>query len=314
MACTTTVGKSVPTGDLVGNSGTPVDNQVAVFTAANTIEGNANFTYDSGTGELAVTGLLSVDNLSIDGNNITATDTNGGIILKGNGTGNVQIGNFVFDGDQTVESAQDNYVFTYDHAAGTIGLEASASGGNVSNTGTPANNQLAVWTNSTTIEGTSALVFDDTTNDSFIVGDANTTATIGLNNTTVLTDNGLGTRTLSNITDLDTTTEDTINQFTVETDSTTAWTLALADNYNYMRASNASAITITVPPNSSVAFPIGSTILIEQTGAGAVTITNGSGVTLNAANSNLSTSAQYEVLQLVKVATDVWTVIGGTAT
>lgn len=35
-------------------------------------------------------------------------------------------------------------------------------GGNVSNTGTPVNNQLAIWTNSTTIEGSSSLTYDGT--------------------------------------------------------------------------------------------------------------------------------------------------------
>ena len=44
---------------------------------------------------------------------------------------------------------------------GTTQTTASAGGGgNVSNTGTPANNQLAVWTNATTIEGDSNLTWD----------------------------------------------------------------------------------------------------------------------------------------------------------
>ena len=50
------------------------------------------------------------------------------------GTGNVLLGNFTFDADQSVGSGQDNYVMTYDHSAGTIGLEAAASGGGASNT------------------------------------------------------------------------------------------------------------------------------------------------------------------------------------
>jgi hypothetical protein len=39
-----------------------------------------------------------------------------------------------------------------------------AGGGNVSNTGTPLNNQVAVWTNATTIDGSVNFTFDDTTN------------------------------------------------------------------------------------------------------------------------------------------------------
>lgn len=45
------------------------------------------------------------------------------------GTGQVAIGNFKFDTDQSVGSGQDNYVLTYDHANTQISLEAAASGG-----------------------------------------------------------------------------------------------------------------------------------------------------------------------------------------
>lgn len=56
-------------------------------------------------------------------------------------------------------------------------LSATASGGNVSNTGTPVNNQIAVWTNATTIEGDADLTFDTATN----------TLTTGIVNSTTLT-------------------------------------------------------------------------------------------------------------------------------
>ena len=42
------------------------------------------------------------------------------------GTGNLALGNFTLDADQSVGSGQDNYVMTYDHSAGTIGLEAAS--------------------------------------------------------------------------------------------------------------------------------------------------------------------------------------------
>ena len=57
---------------------------------------------------------------------------NGNITLTPNGTGNVSIGNFTFDADQSVGSSQDNYVLTYDHSAGTISLEAASGGGGAS--------------------------------------------------------------------------------------------------------------------------------------------------------------------------------------
>jgi hypothetical protein len=72
---------------------------------------------------------LRVDNLKLDANTISSTNTDGNITLTPNGTGNVSIGNFSFDADQTVGASQDNYVLTYDDATGLISLEASAGGG-----------------------------------------------------------------------------------------------------------------------------------------------------------------------------------------
>lgn len=68
-------------------------------------------------------------NLDVQANVINTSTVNGGITLTPNGTGNVTLGNFVFDGDQTVGAGQDNYVLTYDNGAGTIQLEVSGSGG-----------------------------------------------------------------------------------------------------------------------------------------------------------------------------------------
>jgi hypothetical protein len=41
--------------------------------------------------------------------------------------------NYVFNVNETVGSGQDNYVLTYDHSSGEIGLEASSGGGGLSN-------------------------------------------------------------------------------------------------------------------------------------------------------------------------------------
>lgn len=49
--------------------------------------------------------------------------------LTPKGTGNVKLGVFTLDGDQTVGVGQDNYVLTYDNATGLISLEAPSGGG-----------------------------------------------------------------------------------------------------------------------------------------------------------------------------------------
>ena len=54
---------------------------------------------------------------------------NSDITINPHGTGNVLLGTMEFDSDQTIGAGQDNYVLTYDNAAGLISLEAAAGGG-----------------------------------------------------------------------------------------------------------------------------------------------------------------------------------------
>ena len=90
----------------------------------------------------------------------------------------------------------------------------------------------------------------------------------------------------------------------------TTYTAVLGDDGDLITCDNASAIALTIPPNSSVAFGIGTQINVMQLGAGQVTITAGAGVTLRSAGSKLKTSAQYAVATCCKIATDTWVVIG----
>lgn len=106
---------------------------------------------------------------------------------------------------------------------------------------------------------------------------------------------------------------------TINAQSGTTYTFALADGSAaggnpLVTASNAAAQTYTVPPNSSVAFPIGTQIDLVQQGAGAVTFAPGSGVTLNSEGSLLTMGGQYSGATLIKTATDTWTVFVGLST
>ena len=93
--------------------------------------------------------------------------------------------------------------------------------------------------------------------------------------------------------------------------STAASTTALiTDDGKLITMSNASANTFTVPPNSSVAFGIGTQINIAQLGVGQTTIVAGAGVTLNSAGAKLKLSAQYAVATCVKTDTNEWFVVG----
>jgi hypothetical protein len=99
----------------------------------------------------------------------------------------------------------------------------------------------------------------------------------------------------------------------IATESGTSRTFALTDIGNYIRTTSASATTVTIPPNSSVAFPIGAEIIVFQAGAGTVTFAAGSGVTINSKDGALSLSAQYAAATCKKVATDTWDLIGDLA-
>lgn len=88
----------------------------------------------------------------------------------------------------------------------------------------------------------------------------------------------------------------------------TTYTLALTDVAKVVTLTNGSAITLTVPTNASVAFPIGTQILLYQGGAGQVTIS--SSATLRSQGSKLKITGQYGVAGLLKINTDEWVAYG----
>jgi hypothetical protein len=93
---------------------------------------------------------------------------------------------------------------------------------------------------------------------------------------------------------------------------TSSYVLELTDRQVLVEMNNASANTLTVPPNSDVAFPIGTQVHVVQRGAGQTTITPGSGVTINA-TPGLKMRAQWSVATLVKRSTNTWLAFGDIA-
>ncbi|MBO9523908.1 MAG: hypothetical protein J7518_20430 [Nocardioidaceae bacterium] len=94
-----------------------------------------------------------------------------------------------------------------------------------------------------------------------------------------------------------------------QTGTTYTGVLTDANPGAFLTLSNASSVAFTVPPNSSVAYPVGSVIEGAQLGAGQVTITPGSGVTING-TPGLKVAAQYGTFGLLKTATDTWLAYG----
>lgn len=94
----------------------------------------------------------------------------------------------------------------------------------------------------------------------------------------------------------------------------TTYTFVAADaSVAMVRGNNASAQTYTVPPNSSVPFPIGTTIVIAQKGAGVITLAPGSGVTIQSAGAHLAFAAQYGQVAITKTGTNEWYATGALA-
>jgi hypothetical protein len=101
---------------------------------------------------------------------------------------------------------------------------------------------------------------------------------------------------------------------TVTTNTQTAsYTLVLSDAGKAVEMNVASANNLTVPPNSSVAFPTGTVIEVGQLGAGQTTVVADSGVTIRSA-SGLKLRAQYSVASIRKRASDEWWITGDTTT
>jgi len=90
----------------------------------------------------------------------------------------------------------------------------------------------------------------------------------------------------------------------------TAYTFALVDLATVVRFSNAAPVVVTVPPNSTVAFPVGAVIEVFQAGIGPVTLVPGAGVTLQSAGGFVAVAGQYATVGLRQDATDVWVVSG----
>ena len=91
---------------------------------------------------------------------------------------------------------------------------------------------------------------------------------------------------------------------------TASYTLsALTERDSLVEISSASAVTLTIPANSAVAYPVGTSIDILQTGAGQITVAGAAGVTVNA-TPGLKLRTQWSGATLFKRATDTWVVYG----
>lgn len=87
-------------------------------------------------------------------------------------------------------------------------------------------------------------------------------------------------------------------------------TVTLSDAGTLQQVNGTSAVTVTIPTNASVAFPIGTEIEILRNGTGDVTIAAASGVTITCSETARTIADQYTSVVLKKLGTDSWLLQG----
>jgi hypothetical protein len=112
--------------------------------------------------------------------------------------------------------------------------------------------------------------------------------------------------------------DSSVSTITLRDVAGTTDTLVLADLKNKLiRYSSTSNVAVTIPLNSSVAFPAGAVINVIKTGsAGTITISGAGGVTVASAavtSASPTITTQYAAASLIKIATDTWYVVGNIA-
>ncbi len=85
-----------------------------------------------------------------------------------------------------------------------------------------------------------------------------------------------------------------------------------SDQSLYIDLDRATAQTVTVPPESTDNFPVGSVIYFAQLGAGQTTIAEGAGVTIRNPD-GLKLTEQYSTAMIRKIGTNEWLATGDMA-
>ena len=103
-------------------------------------------------------------------------------------------------------------------------------------------------------------------------------------------------------------------RLTLNPQTGTTYTLVAADaSYKLVTASNAAAITVTVPPS---VFTAGDVINLQQIGAGQVTFAQGAGVTITSTGATSTAPkirAQFSACSVICTASNTFTIVGDIA-
>ena len=318
----------------------------AVHVATNNTLANlcgSTVTYDNGTDGVGATLTLGASLSTIDGHSLTngdrilvkneATASRNGIYVRTSATvltratdfdssAEIAGGDFVFVENGTLYNSTgwvvenevntvgtDNVLWTQFSGAGTVtaGNNISVSGLQVSVADSPSFTgtvTLPATTSIGPVSGTEIGYLDNVTSN--IQTQINAKA-----NTASPTFTGLVTVAANGIAFTDgTQTKEGVPSITAISQKTDSYTLAaLTERDTIIEISNASAKTLTVPADSTLNFPVGTTLDVIQTGAGQVTIAAAGGVTINA-TPGLKLRTQWSSATLLKRAANTWLAFG----
>ena len=151
------------TGDVTGEIfGPSANNRITVSESNNRITFRTNggdrlVIYNNGVSSF--TGALNVDNINLNGNTISSTDTNGDITVTPNGTGDI-----VLDGQKWPQAdGSAGQILKTDGNGQLSYVAASTIGGDGLTLANGADNRIVTATGSAALNGESALTFDGTT-------------------------------------------------------------------------------------------------------------------------------------------------------
>lgn len=153
-----------------------------------------------------------------------------------------------------------------------------------------------------------AIIYPVPTAVDFDEANAHTTASTGVHGVTGAVVGTTDTQTLSGKTLTDPIVTESVNAQTG-----TTYTAANTDAAKMVTLSNASAITVTIPPTSTGSWTAGMKIDFIQKGAGQVTFSQGSGVTIRSVGATSTapkTRVQYSAATAWYEGTDVWYIVG----
>ena len=266
----------------------------------------------------SMVGLENVDNTS-DANKPVSTATQTALDLKANNaaptfTGTVTASNdLIVDGNLTVNGTtfnvsstsivvEDNMVqLAHQNAANAIdlGLVVAYNDGSAKHAGFVRDVSDAKWKlfKDVSTEPSTTVAFGE--------GSLDALAVAGLEATTVTVSSGVafsdGTQT-----------KEGVPSRTPIIQKTSAYTLgALTERDSLIEVSHTggSAVNVTIPADSTLNFPIGTSIDVLQTNTGSVAIAAGAGVTVNA-TPGLTLRTQWSSATLMKRAANTWVVYG----